>query len=259
MRPIRSTLIACGCAVLVQAQPQPTPEAFLALLPGVPAGICAAKAPERRAFTEKLQRILDQMDEQIRQTQERERSASEAGAEALARQVRASAPSKAEREKLKGMSKEEKMAWAMAQAQAMDPAAMQALAAAGQAAQEAAALAPEARARFERIARLKDRYESLAAEFRVQLRGAAGRSYSSRLGTVAPVDCAKASAKYSALLGEHLAALKAALPDYRRQAQAAALAAGRAKDSACSVEALEEIRDYAARLGDVYAFGGGAE
>jgi len=199
--------------------------------------------------------VLAKMDEQLRLKKEREEREGKASGEAL--QAKATGgrkpPTKEEKERLKKMTPQEKMAWAMSQMGSMDPAAMQAIAARTQAAQKAVNVPKDAQERMGRIAKITAKYQALEAEAGA-LAGGGGRSFSSQGSRVPSTLCPQFTAKYVALLNEELAAIKAALPDFKRQAVAAAEAAGISKEAAASTEAMEAIRAYASRLLDVYKF-----
>jgi len=252
---MRSALFLSAALLAAPAFGQSTPEAFLALLPPVPGNVSTAKPADRAAFEGKVNRALTTMDQQIRLKKQREDKEGKASGEALEAKITGGrkGPSKAEQAKLEKMSDQEKMAWAMSQMAAMDPNAMREMAERGQATQKAVNVPKDARDRMARIGQVKGKYEALEAEV-AALSGGGGRGFSSQARVVAPNLSAKFAASYIAILNEHLGAIKAALPDYKRQAQAMAAATGLPKATAESTDALTELRDYAARLMDVYKY-----
>lgn len=247
-------LMAAFVATLAPGQ---TPEAFLASFPAPPSNLCTAGAAERQAFGEKVGKLVSTLDERIQLKTDQENQEGRAAGASLEKRMLGGKgrPSQAEMDRVENMSQQEKMAWAMAQMGQMNPQAMQEMASRGQATQEALQLSKEATVLRGRITQAKAKLKALDEELG-RLRGSSGgRSFSSRpLAPVAADACRQLGPKYLNLLGEYLAALKAALPDYQRQAVAQAKAAGLAPAKASSTEALTELRDYLNELLGAYKF-----
>jgi hypothetical protein len=241
-------LMAAPCA-----QGQATPEALLALVPPAPVQVCAARPAEREAFQARLRGLIAAMDARIDQKRAKDEAASEASGKALEARMTAKAPSQKELDRVETLSDAEKIKWAMAQMGNQDPAAMRELAVRGQGAQQALAANKEGKARLDRLTRAKAKYEALDAEYRALI-GGGGQDFTSRMRNVPPALCPQLTAKYQSLLAEQLTALKAALPDYQRMAEASAQAAGLPKGAAASTEAMSEVRDYAFRLMEIHKF-----
>jgi hypothetical protein len=193
------------------------------------------------------------MDKHLDQKRKAEDKAGKASAEGL-RDKMTGGVKVPPKEKLDAMSQQEKIAWAMANMNNMNPAAMQDISARSQATQKALNLPKDARDRIARIGRVTAKYEALESEIRA-LGNLGGRDYSSPARNAVSAEMAqKFTVKYLTILDEHLGAIKAALPDFKVQAQHQAEAAGLPKGSAASTEAMQAIRDYTARLGDVFKY-----
>lgn len=242
------------------AAPQPqgaTPEAFLAQAPAVPKAPWTVGARERDSFREQVRKVLAGMDERIEQRKRAQEKAAKASGQALGAKLTGGAqpPTKEEKQRLKSMTKEEKMAFAMARMNGMggmDPAAMKELQARNQATQEAVKLTQGGSPRIDRIAQVVAKYGVLEQEFRAA--AGAGRDYSAAPRTLSPELARTYTARFQKLLGEHQEALKAALPDFKKMAELEAKGSGVAPGEAVSLDALRAVRDYTERLQQVFDY-----
>jgi hypothetical protein len=226
-----------------------SPEAFLALIPPIPVDPCAARTADQERFQEKLKPILASLEERIsRQEQADQEEEKQAGA-AMQKKLRASSP-KVDREAVRKMSPQEKMAFAMAQMGSMDPKVMAELNEKTQAAREGATLTPE----LKLLATFDAQYEALLDEYQERAGAAGGRGYTSRSQQPQEDLCPQFAPRYVKLLQRHLAAIKAALPSFKHQAEARRRTLGVKGPGASSVPALEAIRSYVERLEKVHLF-----
>jgi hypothetical protein len=247
MKPVFLLALAAASAVFGQA----TPEAFLGLVPAIPGNVCGAPSTARDAFREKVEQVVATMDRQLTLKRRQEEAKAQASGEALQDKMMGGKAKRAKFDaaKVERMSDAEKMAFAMAQAGSMDPAAMQQMATRASATRDIGKPSKS----IERIREVRAKYHALDQEER-SVRGVpGGRDYTARAMN-RPDLCPQLSAKYVAILGEHLAAIKAALPDFHRRAEAAAASAGIPKAEAASTEAMAEIKAYTECLRDVYRF-----
>ena len=271
-----------------------TPDVFLGMAPAVSSNICSATSDEKTAYRSHVDDLVVKLDAEIKLRKKEAKSQAKENKEKEREKMKTYAKgrsvSKADRDEMKNMSKEERHEYLQAKLAEMkakaqdnakkgkdneeqpDPAAVQNMIK-GQKEQmelskkmgtkkekfrkQLADLSNEAEANYEKEIRpLESKLDKLFDEI-----GGAKPGYrqaAEKLKSAESRYCRDYSGKHKAILAEYLSFVKTSLNDFNRieqiKAEAVSTTTGINRPAGESVESIEAIRDYVALLRDVFKY-----